>query len=286
MEEITISKAAHYRSFYDVAKMLKDEARLEFYVALDEYRFDNKEPVFKTHDAQLAFTAIRSFIDADKKRKVGGAPRGNTNATKQPKNNHQNNYENNVKTNNVNVNVNDNVNVNVNDNVNDKVNVNVNDKRNNCVVADRLTADTDFNSKITSDMVHDELQTLGYDCSMVSCGQIASIMNFNHFDLGFIRYMENVVSDRYTDISAPLMINALSTWVEHYDGYKKIQKAKEKKKAESTAPLTKCIHCGDKIGTQNWLDGKYRVYFCNKCGTNFIHNLVTGSWDKSDDLSA
>lgn len=79
-----VEKAAHYRSFYEVAKKIRtDEARLAFYMAIDAYRFDGIEPENLPFEADLAFTAIKANIDADLGRKNGGAPVGNQNARKQ-----------------------------------------------------------------------------------------------------------------------------------------------------------------------------------------------------------
>lgn len=94
-----IQKAAQYRSFYETAKKIKDaESRLAFYDALDAYRFEGIEPENLPFAADLAFTAIKPFIDADVNRKNGGAPKGNLNAKKQHENNFENNSENNLKT--------------------------------------------------------------------------------------------------------------------------------------------------------------------------------------------
>lgn len=83
-----ISKAAQYRSYYEVAKKIKNpEARLAFYDALDAYRFDGIEPEDLPLEADIAFTAIKANIDADLDRKHAGAPAGNQNARKQTKNN-------------------------------------------------------------------------------------------------------------------------------------------------------------------------------------------------------
>jgi hypothetical protein len=118
-----ISKAAQYRSFYDVAKKITNpEARLAFYDALDAYRFDGIEPENLPLEADIAFTAIKANIDADLGRKHAGAPEGNQNARKQLKNNSET-IENNSKqlivsekTNNVNDNEDVNEDVNANDN--------------------------------------------------------------------------------------------------------------------------------------------------------------------------
>ena len=65
-----IQKAGHYRSFFDVAKKIKNpEARLAFYDALDAYRFEGIEPENLPLEADIAFTAIKPIIDADLKRK-------------------------------------------------------------------------------------------------------------------------------------------------------------------------------------------------------------------------
>lgn len=118
-----ISKAAQYRSYYEVAqKITNPEARLAFYDALDAYRFDGIEPEGLPIEADIAFTAIRANIDADLSRKHAGAPEGNQNAKKQLKNNSEtikNNSKQLIvseKTNNVNDNEDVNEDVNANDN--------------------------------------------------------------------------------------------------------------------------------------------------------------------------
>ena len=78
-----IQKAAHYRSFYEVAKKITStKARLAFYEALDAYRFEGAEPENLPVQADIAFTAIKPILDADIDRKAGGAPAGNSNAKK------------------------------------------------------------------------------------------------------------------------------------------------------------------------------------------------------------
>ena len=116
-----ISKAAQYRSYYEVAKKIKNpEARLAFYDALDAYRFEGIEPEDLPIEADIAFTAIKANIDADLDRKHAGAPAGNQNARKQSKNNSEtikNNSKqliNLEKTNNDNEDVNENENEDVN----------------------------------------------------------------------------------------------------------------------------------------------------------------------------
>ena len=116
-----ISKAAQYRSYYEVAKKIKNpEARLAFYDALDAYRFEGIEPEDLPIEADIAFTAIKANIDADLDRKHAGAPAGNQNARKQSRNNSEtikNNSKQLIdleKTNNDNEDVNENENEDVN----------------------------------------------------------------------------------------------------------------------------------------------------------------------------
>ena len=79
----TINKAGRYRSYFEVAQKIKNpEARLAFYDAVDFYTFEGIEPENLPLEADIAFTAIRANIDADLKRKTGGAPQGNQNARK------------------------------------------------------------------------------------------------------------------------------------------------------------------------------------------------------------
>lgn len=95
----SISKAAQYRSYYEVAKKIKNpEARLAYYDALDAYRFDGIEPESLPLEADIAFTAIKANIDADLGRKHAGAPSGNQNATKQATDLTKDKSENNPKT--------------------------------------------------------------------------------------------------------------------------------------------------------------------------------------------
>ena len=116
-----ISKAAQYRSYYEVAKKIKNpEARLAFYDALDAYRFEGIEPEDLPIEADIAFTAIKANIDADLDRKHAGAPAGNQNARNQSRNNSEtikNNSKQLIdleKTNNDNEDVNENENEDVN----------------------------------------------------------------------------------------------------------------------------------------------------------------------------
>lgn len=89
-----ISKANRYRSYFEVAQKIKTpEARLAFYEAVDWYTFEGVEPKDLPIEADIAFTAIKANIDADLKRKTGGAPLGNQNAKKQPTETTKNNLK-------------------------------------------------------------------------------------------------------------------------------------------------------------------------------------------------
>lgn len=129
MESLTTmnNSFVFYRSFFDATEDMTDAEFRQAMTALMTYALDGEEPdvsgLIKTF-----FRMAKPQVDAnqDKKNK-GGAPVGNQNAKKQPKQ-----PQNNLKTTkqqkqpNVNVNVNVNDNVNANDNVNDNENANVN----------------------------------------------------------------------------------------------------------------------------------------------------------------
>ena len=82
-----ISKAAHYRSWYETAKKIKDPLeRVAFYDALDAYRFDGIEPDGLPEIVDILWTAVKPSVDADINRRKsgakGGAPKNNANARK------------------------------------------------------------------------------------------------------------------------------------------------------------------------------------------------------------
>ena len=138
-----------YRSFYEALKEVEPEYRLTIWEAICEYMLNGEVPQGLNSIASMAWKLILPQLEANRRRREaslenaakGGAPKGNQNARKQPKNNlNQPNttYGNSLvdletTENNSNVNVNDNVNdnvnvnpnVNVNENANENVNVNV-----------------------------------------------------------------------------------------------------------------------------------------------------------------
>ncbi len=133
-----------YRSFAEAINLLPEEDQLAVFKMIVQYSLDGIEPNEEEMSTYglVIWKMMRPHLAADRRRynngKRGGAPKGNTNASKQPSENQdstekqpKNNLDstekqpkNNLKTSNVNVNVNDNVNVNENENVN----VNVNDR--------------------------------------------------------------------------------------------------------------------------------------------------------------
>ena len=172
---------------------------------------------------------------------------------------------------NLKVNLNDNVNVN--GNIND--NVNVNDKVN-------LKASTDDGkslSILTSDIIHDHLHDMGYEVHLSSCGMIASILNKEKLPLEYCEFVENKVSDKYPKISAGLMVNALTTWNELYEDFKKELKQKEKKNEKI---LTHCAKCGSELSNLNWINGSNTAYFCCTCDSNFVRK--NGEWREEKEL--
>lgn len=109
-----------YRSFRDAFNALDKDVRLRMYEAVIDYGLDLIEPHFEGIEKVL-WTLIRPQLEANNKRFEngckGGAPIGNQNARKQPKDNRETTKKqpkNNQKQPNVNENENENVNENVN----------------------------------------------------------------------------------------------------------------------------------------------------------------------------
>ncbi len=98
-----------YKSFFESIKELDNDTQLQVYNAICEYQFNDNE-MNLTGIAKAIFTLIKPQLNANNSRYEngckGGAPKGNQNAKKQPKNN----LETTKKQPNDNVNVNDNVN--------------------------------------------------------------------------------------------------------------------------------------------------------------------------------
>lgn len=114
-----ISKASFYKSWYECANNLQNEDRLKFYDIIFKYYFEGTEPEENTSFMlKNLFLVVKANIDADIKRRAGGAPKGNKNAIKEKQ------LKNNLlfldKTNNVNVNEDVNEEEDVNDNDNDR----------------------------------------------------------------------------------------------------------------------------------------------------------------------
>lgn len=110
-----------YRSFRDAFRALDKDVRLRMYEAIIDYGLDLIEPHFEGIEKVL-WTLIRPQLEANNKRFEngckGGAPIGNQNARKQPRNNRETTKKqpkNNQKQPNVNENENENENENVND---------------------------------------------------------------------------------------------------------------------------------------------------------------------------
>ena len=113
-----------YKSFHEAINEAPSDEQLLIYRAIANYALYHEEPDLQGV-AKLAWLLIKPQLDANWKRFKnglnGGAPQGNSNAQKQPRNNQEttdnqprNNHRPQKKQANVNVNVNDNVNVNEN----------------------------------------------------------------------------------------------------------------------------------------------------------------------------
>lgn len=82
-------------SFYESMKVLPDDERLLLYDSICEYSLHGKKPKKLSPTATSLFILMKPNIDSSNKRyaastengKKGGAPKGNQNARKQPKNN-------------------------------------------------------------------------------------------------------------------------------------------------------------------------------------------------------
>lgn len=109
-----------YRSFRDAVEMTDKSDQLILYKAIADYALDGTEPDISTLGAlgRLCWTAISPNIKSGRKNFEngcnGGAPKGNSNAKKQPKNNPDSTEKQPGETSNENVNENENVNVNEN----------------------------------------------------------------------------------------------------------------------------------------------------------------------------
>lgn len=102
-----------YRSFYEAVDGLPIENQAHIYKAISCYALNGDQIELDVWETAV-FKTIKSQIDANIKRYEngckGGAPKGNKNARKQPKNNQNQPNDNDNDNDNVNVNVNDNAN--------------------------------------------------------------------------------------------------------------------------------------------------------------------------------
>lgn len=112
-----------YRSYAEALEVLPVEVQLDYLKAIFTYALDGVEPEFKTAAERGMFTLMKANLDSCDKRyktsvengKKGGAPKGNSNASKtekQPKKQPNNNLKNNLNSTQNNLNKNDNDNVN------------------------------------------------------------------------------------------------------------------------------------------------------------------------------
>ena len=118
--ENNLESYVFYQSFHEAGKNLPMEQYGELMFILNEYALYKNEPEIDNPIIKAMFMLIKPQIEANWRRRekgkygaLGGAPKGNQNAKKQPKNN--------LKTTQNNPNVNVNVNVNENENVNVEV---------------------------------------------------------------------------------------------------------------------------------------------------------------------
>lgn len=112
MADFKYESFVFYESFFEAITALPDDEQLEMFKAVCSYGLTGVSQPIKGY-GKAAFLLIKPQIDANIKRrengKKGGAPKGNTNAKKQPETTEKQPSDN-QKQPNVNVNVNDNVN--------------------------------------------------------------------------------------------------------------------------------------------------------------------------------
>lgn len=280
MESLEENKSfVFYESFLQSIKNLEVEEQGKMALMIINYGIYGKEPKLEGY-AGAFWTQVKLCIDNAKKRRAFhkeiGAKGGLSKASKNSSDATKNASVSVAKCSDATKNASEvypYVNVNVNDNVN--VNANVNDKVTSAKADGSLLHN---NKKLTSSDIGGHLRGMGYEVSPTSCGQIASILNFHKLPLDYCEFVENKVSDRYPEISAGLMVNALTTWIELYDVFKKEQKQKEKK---TVSLITNCIRCGCELSSLNWVNGKGHCYFCTTCGVNFVRQK-SGDWKEQE----
>lgn len=78
-----------FESFHKAISRCDDETQLEAYRAITTYALYGEEVVLKTSGAAMIMDIVKPLIDANNKKRAGGrkggAPKGNSNAKKQPK---------------------------------------------------------------------------------------------------------------------------------------------------------------------------------------------------------
>lgn len=107
-----------YASYYDAIKNLPEEQQGQMYKIIIEYVLLGKEPKKMNSIIKTCFLLTKPYLDIAivkyENGKKGGAPKGNSNAKKQPRNNQETTQiqpNNNLKTSNINMNMNINNNI-------------------------------------------------------------------------------------------------------------------------------------------------------------------------------
>lgn len=277
-----ISKAAFYTSYYEAAQKLKtDDERHEFYDALLDYIFTEKEPVNVSYNVDLILTAVLPIVNADLKRKNGGAPQGNNNAKKTTKKQPiVLDVENNLKTMTKTNNVNDNDNVNVNVNVNENENVNAVDtttppQKNYCKLVFELYKNAGLpcgkNNEITF-LQTDFKNALGY------IHNSKELCNFTSKDIiGAVENYITVYKDPTCYVDAKMNFYALvkSKWFynllpSNFDikNFKRFDAKQEEQKPVQKIWYNErpCPECHTK---KVYYDDKKQKMVCEKCGKEF-----------------
>lgn len=265
-----IGKANFYKSYFLAGQKLSDNDRLSFYDSIFKYIFEKQEPAELEYVVDIVFTTIKPFIDADLKRKSGGAPEGNTNAVGHgaplgnknacKTNNETNNYQKSNQTNKVEVE--EEV------NVEEKVEVEVNDST-------LLTTQT---------IIKNFAFTNGFTFGNKTVKELSETLQFESDAWDSLNKQLAFVKSKYPnktgDELAKLFVASL-----HWDRKKETEPAPElPKEKEKNPPPKKCPICNSKLirsGMDQVLCG-----YCREKGKLVWWEKENGIWTRQDSETA
>ena len=198
-----------YKTFYQAAELLDDKSFREFFLKLGQYCFDGIDEPSDNQTVNMAMVFCKNSLDRAEKRrqaqihngKKGGAPKGNTNAKKQPKqpNSTQNNLDTNTKKqpkqpNSTQNNLNEYVNDNVNDNdissstsniynLNNLNNKNINKEKENLININKEVISSTSTSKDDNNEINELQKQIVKNCKILLNCKIKRKMNIDEQDV-------------------------------------------------------------------------------------------------------